>query len=65
MRRVPWRARRLALALFALSCLSPASAQERPSPTRVDVAEGVYLFRSEPWLNIGNEGRDIHRGDRG
>jgi glyoxylase-like metal-dependent hydrolase (beta-lactamase superfamily II) len=25
----------------------------------VDVADGVYLFRSEPWLNIGNEGNAV------
>lgn len=57
--RITCWARRLAAALATLSCSSVASAQERPSPTRVDVAPGVYLFRTEPWLNIGNEGNSV------
>jgi glyoxylase-like metal-dependent hydrolase (beta-lactamase superfamily II) len=33
-------------------------AQERPAPTRVDVAEGVWLFQSAPWA-VGNEGNSV------
>jgi glyoxylase-like metal-dependent hydrolase (beta-lactamase superfamily II) len=35
-----------------------ASPQQRGAPTRVDVAEGVYLFQSAPWA-VGNEGNSV------
>lgn len=47
-----------ASALVGCVCGMAAGPQERPAPTRVDVAEGVYLFRSAPWA-VGNEGNSV------
>ena len=37
--------------------LSPAPA--RPAPTRVDIAEGVYLFQTQPYGDVGLDGNSI------
>jgi glyoxylase-like metal-dependent hydrolase (beta-lactamase superfamily II) len=53
-----WRARALALAtVVGLTTLT--GAQARPVPTRVQIAEGVYLFRSAPYGDVGLDGNSV------
>ncbi len=63
LRRV---AQYLALVLSALALLASlarsAAAQAAPpraAPTRVDVAEGIYLFRSQPYGGAGIDGNSV------
>jgi len=50
-------------AVFALGILFTASAglhaQARPAPTRVEVADGVYLFQSAPYGDVGLDGNSV------
>ena len=34
-------------------------AQGRPAPTRIQVADGIYLFRSAPYGDVGLDGNSI------
>jgi cyclase len=45
----------LAVALSAL----PGHAAPRPAPTKVQVAEGVYLFRTAPYGDVGLDGNSV------
>jgi cyclase len=52
----------LGLGLVALGLLATTSvgrAQERPAPTRFDVADGVWLFRTAPYGDFGLDGNSI------
>lgn len=46
-------------ALSLLSTLSVLSAQQRPAPTRVDVAPGVHLFQTAPYGDVGLDGNAV------
>lgn len=41
-----------------VACAPAPEAPPRPAPERVDVAEGVHLFRTAPWA-VGNEGNSV------
>lgn len=50
-------------AIYTLGMLACAfatlEAQARPAPTRIEVAEGVYLFRSEPYGDVGLDANSV------
>ena len=51
---------RMAAAGAALLLATPIFvAQERSAPTRIQVAEGVYLFRSAPYGDVGLDGNSV------
>jgi glyoxylase-like metal-dependent hydrolase (beta-lactamase superfamily II) len=47
------------LGFFLLVVAVPAGAQTRPAPTRIDIAEGVYLFQSAPYGDVGLDGNSV------
>jgi len=49
--------RRLLFLLFLL--LAPAPASAHPAPTASEVAEGVWLFRTEPYGDVGLDGNSV------
>lgn len=52
--------RRLAaLLLAALVAPAASRAQGAPAPTKVEVAEGVYVFRTEPHSDVGLDGNSV------
>jgi len=53
-----WRAWALALAV-ALGISTLMGAQARPVPTRIQVTDGVYLFRSAPYGDVGLDGNSV------
>ncbi len=46
------------LGMLAYACAS-IDAQARPAPARIEVAEGVYLFQSEPYGDVGLDGNSV------
>lgn len=44
---------------FALLFPLAAGAQTRPPPERIEVADGVYLFRSQPYGDVGLDGNSV------
>src|SRR5215831_12373392 len=48
-------------ALLSLLLIVPISSQipERPVPTRIQVADGVYVFMTAPYGNVGLDGNSI------
>lgn len=49
--------KRLIAGLLLLS--SAAFAQTRPAPTRIQVADGIYLYRTAPYGEVGLDGNSI------
>jgi glyoxylase-like metal-dependent hydrolase (beta-lactamase superfamily II) len=45
--------------LLVLPPLALGAQQARPAPTTIDVAEGVYLFTSEPYGDVGLDGNSV------
>src|SRR5205809_5143039 len=54
MRRVP-----AAVVLAVLAAVALAADYVRPAPRRIDVAEGVYLFVSPPYGDVGLDGNSV------
>ena len=46
-------------ALAAVLLLLPAQAIERPRPTRIQVADGVYLYRTPSYGEVGLDGNSV------
>jgi glyoxylase-like metal-dependent hydrolase (beta-lactamase superfamily II) len=44
---------------LGLSVLAPAASAGHPPPTRTQVADGVYLFRTEPYGDVGLDGNSV------
>jgi cyclase len=54
--------RTFALSVFlVLSALAPAhlTAQGRPAPTKIQIADGIFLFRTSPYGEVGLDGNSI------
>ena len=51
--------RSLALGLAAVLLPLAAGAQERPAPKRIQVADGVYLFVTPPYGDVGLDGNAV------
>jgi cyclase len=45
----------LALALWSI----PAAAQNRPAPTRTELAPGIFLFTTQPYGDVGLDGNSV------
>jgi glyoxylase-like metal-dependent hydrolase (beta-lactamase superfamily II) len=49
----------IALAASALLIAFDAAAQPRPAPTRTEVADGVHLFQTAPYGDVGLDGNSV------
>ena len=47
----------LAFALLLLAVT--AAAQSRPAPTKTEVADGVYVFQTAPYGDVGLDGNSV------
>ena len=45
--------------LFVLLCSIPASGQNRPAPSRTELAPGIFLFTTPPYGDVGLDGNSI------
>jgi len=54
----PKRTARRWVAIAVLASVSTLTAQ-RPDPTRIQIAEGIYLFRTAPYGDVGLDGNSI------
>jgi cyclase len=50
---------RLLFLLAALFVAGPSPAADRPAPKRIDVAEGIYLFQTAPYGEVGLDGNSV------
>lgn len=53
--------RRARSVLFSLLLVMPAASQtvQRPAPARVQIADGVYVFMTAPYGNVGLDGNSV------
>ena len=57
--RARWAGRALLVGMLMLAGAARPTAQDRPAPTRTEIAPGIHLFRTAPYGDVGLDGNSI------